>query len=79
MKRLFVALIVAWSPATAQTIDPTTFPKEEPSFRDQIKAARAKESADEASGPKERWWDRGTDGRRPWNTPVKPSGGLLKP
>jgi hypothetical protein len=37
--------------------------------RNQIKAIRAKEDADEATGrPKERAWDRDARGKRPWQT-----------
>jgi hypothetical protein len=41
--------------------------KEELSIRDQIKAIRAKEEADEATSPKERAWDRDARGKRPWD------------
>jgi hypothetical protein len=44
-------------------------PTREPlSIREQIKADRARAQADEEkNGPKARSWDRGTNGKRPWD------------
>jgi len=69
---LIVALVFIWMPATAQTKLPAQFPKEEPSFREQIKASLAKQKADEDNGPKQRPWDRDAEGRRPWEIPAAP-------
>jgi hypothetical protein len=45
-----------------------TAPIQEPlSIREQIKADRARIQADEESAPKARFWDRGTNGKRPWD------------
>lgn len=33
-----------------------------------IKADRAKAKADEENGPKARFWDRGANGKRPWDS-----------
>jgi hypothetical protein len=41
---------------------------EAPSLREQIKAERARIKADEENAPKARSWDRGADGRRPWDS-----------
>jgi hypothetical protein len=40
------------------------------SAHDQIKADRARAKADEENAPKARLWDRGADGKRPWETPM---------
>jgi hypothetical protein len=76
---LLVAFIVAgWSTASAETNAPDS-PKEESSIHDQVKAARAKEKADDVRGSKERWWDRDAGGKRPWDKPTSASEGLPKP
>jgi hypothetical protein len=41
---------------------------EPPSIHEQIKADRAKAKADEENGPKARFWDRGANGKRPWDS-----------
>jgi hypothetical protein len=51
----------------AQTAADATVPKVELSVRDQIKADRAKEKADEKDGPQARAWDRDANGKRPWD------------
>jgi nitrous oxide reductase accessory protein NosL len=61
---LLAALLL--SPAVGQT---TTAPTPEPpSIHEQIKADRAKAKLDEENGPKARHWDRGADGKRPWDS-----------
>jgi hypothetical protein len=40
------------------------------SIHEQIKADRAKAKADEENAPKTRLWDRGANGKRPWETPL---------
>jgi hypothetical protein len=68
MRALLIALLFACWPAVAQNVvTPAPLGKEEFSIRDQIKAARAREKADEATGPKERAWDRDARGKRPWD------------
>ena len=71
-------MAASWSTASAETNAPVS-PKEELSVRDQIKAARAKEKADDVRGPKDRWWDRDAEGKRPWDKPASTSEGLPKP
>jgi hypothetical protein len=76
---LLVAYMIAcWSTASAET-SASASPKENSPVHDQVKAARAKEKADDAREPKERWWDRDSDGKRPWDKPTRPSEGLPKP
>lgn len=41
-------------------------------MRDQIKAARAKETMDEKNAPSERPWDRDANGKRPWERKEPP-------
>ncbi|QOG18985.1 MULTISPECIES: hypothetical protein [Bradyrhizobium] len=70
MKISLTMLLVVWSAAvTAQTAAP---PQSDLSVRDQIKAARAKDKADEEADQTKRAWDRNGDGRRPWETSVAP-------
>jgi nitrous oxide reductase accessory protein NosL len=38
------------------------------SIHEQIKADRAKAKVDEENGPKTRFWDRGANGKRPWDS-----------
>jgi hypothetical protein len=64
---LFVVLIMIWHPCMAQTAPDATVPKVELSVRDQIKADRAKEKAEEKDGPQARAWDRDANGKRPWD------------
>lgn len=48
-------------------------PTPEPlSIREQIKAERAKAQTDEENGPKARFWDRGANGKRPWDPSKEP-------
>lgn len=65
-----ITLSVAALAAQAATPEPAT---PEPTFRDRIRAARAKEAEETKSGPSARPWDRNGDGKRPWETPAKPS------
>lgn len=51
----------------AQTAPDAAVPKVELSVRDQIKAGRAKEKAEERDGPQARAWDRDSNGKRPWD------------
>ena len=44
-------------------------PAEIPSIHEQIKANRAKAKADEETSTKARFWDRDSDGKRPWDAP----------
>ena len=76
---LLVAFMVAgWSSASAETNAPDSL-KGESSLHDEVKAARAKEKADDVRGPKERWWDRDAEGKRPWDKPTSTSEGFPKP
>lgn len=64
---VIAALLTLWSFAAVAQTAPVGEPKAL-SSRDQIKANRAKENADEAkdkNGP--RPWDRDVNGKRPWD------------
>jgi hypothetical protein len=70
---LVLALITPWSAIAAQVVALPGPPSAvEPSVRDQIKAQRAKEDADERNDPPGRPWDRDVDGKRPWERVDKP-------
>jgi hypothetical protein len=64
---LLVVMVMVSHPCMAQTAPDATVPKVELSVRDQIKADRAKEKADEKDGPQARAWDRDANGKRPWD------------
>jgi len=66
MKILFLAVIIAfWLPGASQAAN--AIPEEpEPSLRDQIRAARAKEDIAEKEASAKRPWDRNANGQRPW-------------
>lgn len=68
-------MVAGWSTASAETNAPDSL-KGESSFHDEVKAARAKEKADDVRGPKERWWDRDAERKRPWGKPTSTSGGF---
>jgi len=61
-----------WHPCLAQTSSDASAPKVELSLRDQIKADRAKEKAEERDGPQARAWDRDANGKRPWDRKDEP-------
>lgn len=72
MKISLAILFMVWSAAAAaQTAAPQTL-QSDLSVRDQIKAARAKDKADEKADHTTRAWDRNSDGLRPWETSVTP-------
>lgn len=72
MKISLAILFMVWSAAAAaQTAAPQTL-QSDLSVRDQIKAARAKDKADEKADHTTRAWDRNSDGLRPWETSVAP-------
>lgn len=72
MKISLAMLLIVWSAAvTAQTPAPQ-IPQSDLSVREQIKAARAKDKAEEESDQTKRAWDRNSDGKRPWETSVAP-------
>ena len=75
---LSFALLAIWSSAAAQTPTPNSS-LADTSIRDHIKAARAKDKVDEAAASKERWWDRDANGKRPWDTPIKPMDSPSRP
>jgi nitrous oxide reductase accessory protein NosL len=63
-----IALLVALLAISAEG-QAATEPVPEPlSIHDQIKADRARAKADEENGPKARSWDRGANGKRPWDS-----------
>lgn len=79
MKASVIAtLLFVWGPARAQTSPTAQSRKEELSSKEQIKAALAKQKADEENGSKARPWDRNAKGRRPWEVPP-PESGQTKP
>jgi hypothetical protein len=47
--------------------------QEAPSAHDRIKAEQAKSKVDFDNGPKERFWDRDANGKRPWDRKEAPS------
>jgi hypothetical protein len=60
---LLVTLLV-----TSVEGQPVTAPAPEPlSIQEQIRADRARAKLDEENSPKARYWDRGADGKRPWD------------
>jgi nitrous oxide reductase accessory protein NosL len=62
-----IALLVALLALSAEG-QAATAPIPEPlSIHEQIKADRARAKADEENGPKARFWDRGANGKRPWD------------
>jgi hypothetical protein len=64
---LLLAVIVAWSPAAAQTGAPAPIiPKTELSIHERIKVDRAKATAEE-NKHSNRPWDRDANGKRPWD------------
>lgn len=67
---LIVALLILWSSvAAAQT--PISRPKpDDESVRDQIRAARARDKAEERADQSKRPWDRDSAGKRPWDAPA---------
>jgi nitrous oxide reductase accessory protein NosL len=65
MKTAFLVTLLAIS-AGGQAAAAAPVP-EPLSIREQIKADRAKAKADEENGPKARFWDRGANGKRPWD------------
>jgi len=61
---LLVTLLTIASEGQAATV-----PVPEPlSIHEQIKADRARIKADEENASKARSWDRGADGKRPWDS-----------
>lgn len=73
--KIYLAIIAVMLLAPVSAAQPATSEPGTPeiSARDQIKAARAREAEETISGPSARPWDRGGDGKRPWETPAKPS------
>lgn len=76
MKLLFIVALLFGLNSFAARADPAET-KPEDSVRDQIKAARLKERADERAGPSARAWDRDSNGKRPWDS--GPIEGLTPP
>jgi hypothetical protein len=63
-----IALLVTLLAISAEGQAATAPIPEPPSIREQIKADRARIKADEENAPTARSWDRGANGRRPWDT-----------
>jgi hypothetical protein len=66
---LLLALALGSSAAQAKDAAAPT-PKEPLSVREMIQENRAKAKAEEDKEPKERFWDRDADGKRPWDPKV---------
>jgi hypothetical protein len=63
-----IALLVILLVTSAEG-EPATAPIPEPlSIHEQIRADRARAKVDEENSPKDRYWDRGADGKRPWDS-----------
>lgn len=75
---LMIAITLFAAPVAAQPVVPPAATPEI-SFRDQIKAARARDAAEQKSGSTVRPWDRDVNGKRPWDTPVKAPDSNVKP
>ncbi len=71
MKTLLL-IAAFWLPVAGHAGE-TTPPNATVSSTDQIKADRAKYDAAEKSAPSGRPWDRGTDGKRPWEHSQPPT------
>jgi hypothetical protein len=71
MKTLLL-IVALWLPVVGHAAE-TTSPNSTLSSHDQIKADRAKYDANEKKAPSERPWDRGTDGKRPWERSEPPT------
>jgi hypothetical protein len=63
-----IALLVTLLAIASEGQAATALIPEPPSIHEQIKADRARIKADEENAPKARSWDRGTDGKRPWDS-----------
>ncbi|WP_271570832.1 hypothetical protein [Bradyrhizobium sp. CCBAU 11386] len=75
---LMIAITLFAAPVAAQpAVPPAATP--EISFRDQIKAARARDAAEEKTSSTARAWDRDVNGKRPWDIPVKAPNNSVKP
>jgi hypothetical protein len=61
-----VLLVALLAIATEEQAATAPIP-EPPSIHEQIKADRARIKANEENAPTTRSWDRGADGRRPWD------------
>jgi hypothetical protein len=73
MKTALLMMMLAIAPvARAQSVVPPVS-KDALSMSEQIRAARAKADREEETGPKERFWDRDADGKRPWDRKEIPS------
>ena len=68
---LLMALLILSPSAGAQTKGAPAS-KGVLSIREQIQADRAKAKMDEENGPKERFWDRDVNGKRPWDRKEAP-------
>jgi hypothetical protein len=62
-----IALLVTLLAISSEGQAATPAIPEPPSIHEQIRADRAKAKADEENGPKTRFWDRGANGKRPWD------------
>ena len=70
---ILVVFMLPRSAVAAEVVSPPGPPlKAELSIRDQIKAQRAKEDAEERNEPPGRPWDRDAEGKRPWERVDKP-------
>jgi hypothetical protein len=71
MKTLLL-IAALWLPVVGHAAETTPL-NSALSSSDQIKADRAKYEAAEKSAPSGRPWDRGTDGKRPWERSEPPT------
>ena len=74
MRTVFLLVLLSLGTfVRAQTLSPS----EGPSFREQIKADRAKAAAEELVAAPARPWDRDARGRRYWDRESEPPGGEI--
>ncbi|MGY8681228.1 hypothetical protein Q2941_26045 [Bradyrhizobium sp. UFLA05-153] len=75
MKKIFLLVLLSLLPSGA--LSQTAPPSETQSFRDQIKADRARAAAEEKSADPARPWDRDAHGRRFWDRESEPPEGEI--
>jgi hypothetical protein len=65
---LVVLITIGISAASPVVLAQTAAESE--AVREQVKADRLKAKAEDDNSPKQRFWDRDADGKRPWERPL---------